>query len=186
MTIPMISPTALQQKLTAGEPAEVIDVRSGAEFQAIHATPARHIPLETLNPAEWLNKPNAAPLYILCQGGGRAKTACERLQAAGLANAIVVEGGTRAWEAAGLPVVRGRQILSLERQVRIVVGAGALIGALLALTVNVKFALIPAFFGAGLLFAGLTDKCGLAVLLARMPWNKGTGPVQSCSVKRPA
>jgi hypothetical protein len=46
-------------------------------------------------------------------------------------------------------------------------------GAALALTVNPKFALIPLLTGGGLLFAGLTGTCALALLLAKMPWNRG-------------
>ena len=90
-----------------------------------------------------------------------------------------MEGGTLAWEQAGYPVVRGRKTMSLERQVRIAAGGIAFVGAVLALSVDAWFAGIPAFIGAGLVFAGVTDTCGMGMVLARMPWNRrGT----SCSV----
>jgi hypothetical protein len=84
-----------------------------------------------------------------------------------------VEGGTQAWIDAGLPINRGQsRILPLMRQVQITVGFLAAGGALLTLTVNKLFAIIPLVVGSGLLFAGLTGFCGLALLLAKMPWNK--------------
>jgi rhodanese-related sulfurtransferase len=89
------------------------------------------------------------------------------------ANVINVEGGTEAWLAAGLPVVRGKKVMSLERQVRIAAGAIVLAGAIAALvTGNVYFAGIPAFVGAGLMFAGISDSCAMGLLIAKMPWNQ--------------
>ena len=40
------------------------------------------------------------------------------------------------------------------------------------ITGNVYLAGIPAFIGAGLTFAGVTDTCGMGMLLAKMPWNQ--------------
>jgi rhodanese-related sulfurtransferase len=95
-----------------------------------------------------------------------------RLVAAGVANVVNIEGGTLAWEEAGLPVVRGQKMMSLERQVRIAAGALVLIGVILGWLVDPTFAGLAAFVGAGLVFAGLTDTCGMGMLLARMPWNR--------------
>lgn len=77
-----------------------------------------------------------------------------------------------AWEAAGLPVVRGKKAISLERQVRIAAGLLVLLGAILGFFVNPSFIGISAFVGAGLVFAGITDTCGMAMMLAKMPWNQ--------------
>ena len=86
---------------------------------------------------------------------------------------VLVEGGTQAWIDAGLPVNRGEsKVLPLMRQVQITVGCLSAAGAALALAVNPWFALLPLITGCGLLFAGLTGFCGLALLLAKMPWNK--------------
>ena len=85
---------------------------------------------------------------------------------------VNVEGGTAAWEAAGLPVVRGKKTISLERQVRIAAGVLVLVGSALGYFVHPYFIGVAAFVGAGLTFAGVTDTCGMGMLLARMPWNQ--------------
>jgi hypothetical protein len=111
-------------------------------------------------------------LYVICRSGNRGKQACHKLETAGL-NMVNVEGGTLAWEAAGLPVIRGtRKVISLERQVRIAAGFLAIVGAVMAMVVHPYFAGLSAFIGAGLMFSGITDTCGMAMLLARMPWNQ--------------
>jgi hypothetical protein len=74
---------------------------------------------------------------------------------------------------ANLPVTRcAVKVISLERQVRIAAGAIVLSGVLLACLVNFNFIWLSGFVGAGLIFAGITDFCGMGLLLAKMPWNK--------------
>ena len=90
-----------------------------------------------------------------------------------------VEGGTQAWDAAGLPVIRGQKAISLERQVRIAAGSLVLTGAVLSHWVHPWWIGLSGFVGAGLIFAGITDTCGMGLLLARMPWNN----VASCNTK---
>jgi hypothetical protein len=84
----------------------------------------------------------------------------------------VLDGGVNGWVAAGFPVVRGPGKLSLERQVRIAAGALAAVGGILGAFVNPLFGLLAAFVGGGLVFAGLTDTCGMAMLLAKLPYNR--------------
>jgi rhodanese-related sulfurtransferase len=156
--------------------AEVIDVRTPAEFAEVHAEGARLVPLDQLDPRAILGARNGAaaePLYLICKTGGRAAKACERFEAAGFSNVLSIEGGTAAWEQAGLPVVRGTsRVISLERQVRIGAGALVLIGVVLGWLVHPVFYGLAAFVGAGLVFAGVTDWCGMGMVLARMPWNR--------------
>ena len=83
-----------------------------------------------------------------------------------------VEGGTLALAEQGLPVVRGKKTISLERQVRIAAGSLVFIGSILGGLVNPLWFLLSGFVGAGLVFAGITDTCGMAMLLAKMPWNQ--------------
>ena len=161
--------------MAAGQAACLLDVRTPAEYAAAHVPGTRLIPLDELDAAAFCRERNgnAAPVYVLCQSGGRACRAIEKLERAGLQGCVLVEGGTQAWMDAGLPVNRGpSRVLPLMRQVQITVGFCSAAGALLALTVHPRFAIIPLVVGSGLLFAGLTGFCGLALVLAKMPWNK--------------
>ncbi len=130
------------------------------------------LPLSALDPSkvrEMMSGKSAG--YLLCRSGGRAKQACEKLQAAGLDNLFVVEGGVDAWAAAGLPVNRGRATMSLERQVRIAAGFLVFTGSALGYFVNPTWIALPILVGSGLMFSGITNTCGMGMLLARMPWN---------------
>jgi rhodanese-related sulfurtransferase len=158
-----------------GKPVELIDVRTPVEFREIHAEGARLVPLDRLDPVALMTGRNgtaAEPLYLICRSGSRARQACERFLAAGHDNVVCVEGGTLAWEQAGLPVKRGKKAMSLERQVRIAAGLLVLVGSALGFFVHPYFIGLSAFVGAGLVFAGVTDTCGMGMLLARMPWNQ--------------
>jgi rhodanese-related sulfurtransferase len=179
-----ITPAQLKAALDSG-PIELVDVRTPAEFEELHAVPARNVPLDQFDPRQFLAARTRAdaPLYVICRSGQRAARACKQLVACGCENAVVVEGGTLAWEQAGLPVVRGKKTMSLERQVRIAAGSIVLIGVVLTLAVSPYFALLSGFIGAGLVFSGLTDTCGMGMLLARMPWNR-VGGSDSCSAGR--
>jgi len=170
-----ITPQELSQ-LRQNDPAlELIDVRTPAEYREVHVEFARNVPLDQLDPQaiQAARNGNAErPLYVVCRSGSRGKQACEKLLAAGMTNVVNVEGGTLACETAGLPVVRGHKTMSLERQVRIAAGSLVVIGAALGFWVNPYFIGLAAFVGAGLVFAGITDTCGMGMLLARMPWNQ--------------
>ena len=174
-SIEVITPSELSQRHAAGD-VEVIDVRTPAEFQEVHAViVSANRPLDSLDPNEIMRGRNGSrdqPLYVICRSGSRARTACEKFLADGYENVVNVEGGTAAWEAAGLPVKRGKKAVSLERQVRIFAGSLVLLGALLAWFVHPSFVLLSGFIGAGLVFAGVTDTCGMAMALGRMPWNQ--------------
>jgi rhodanese-related sulfurtransferase len=166
---------------------ELFDVRTPAEYRELHAEPARLVPLDALDPEAIMRSRGGggdAPVYVICRTGVRGKKACEKFLAAGYRDVVNVEGGTLAWEQAGLPVVRGTKAMALERQVRIAAGSLVLLGTALGAFWHPVFLGLAAFVGAGLVFAGVTDACGMAMLLARMPWNQagGTGPQQpSCS-----
>ena len=172
MSVTTISPQQLHDKLTAGTPVELIDVRTPAEFGEVHVSFARNLPLTELEPAQFTGRHVSEPLYVICRSGSRANQACQKLAAAGVANVVNVEGGTQAWEQAGLPVKRGQKAISLERQVRIAAGALVATFGVLAVLVHPYFAWAAAAVGGGLVFAGVTDTCGMALVLARMPWNQ--------------
>jgi rhodanese-related sulfurtransferase len=168
-----IEPRQLHDLIQTGRHIELIDVRTPAEFREVHIPFARNVPLDRLDPAAvrgGLADP-AQPVHVVCRSGNRAAKACEQLAAAGL-DVINVAGGTQAWEQAGLPVTRGKKTISLERQVRIAAGTLVLIGIALGAFVHPALYGLAAFVGAGLVFAGITDTCGMGLLLARMPWNQ--------------
>ena len=117
--------------------------------------------------------------YVICRSGGRGRRACEAFQAAGFTNVVNVEGGTLAWQRAGLPVVRGKGSMSLERQVRIAAGSLIVLGSALGAFVHPASLALVATVGAAQVFAGVTDGCGMMTMLAKMPWNrprKASGP----------
>jgi rhodanese-related sulfurtransferase len=152
----------------------LVDVRTPAEFREVHAQGAQLVPLDVLDrrAVEAARGTNAGPVYLLCASGIRATKAAEKLRNAGLDEVVVVEGGTNAWAAAGLPVIRGRKTIPIERQVRIGAGTFVLAGTALGRFIHPAFYLLAAFVGAGLVFAGVTDICGLAIVLAKAPWNR--------------
>lgn len=168
MNIIKVSPQAAYDAQCQGK-VDIVDVRTPGEFNALHADGARLVPLDQFNPSAI--KPGR-PVYLICKSGGRAAKAWQACVDAKVIEVACVDGGTDAWVAAGLPVIRGRGVISLERQVRIAAGALVLLGAALAWFVHPYFLALPAFVGAGLVFAGLTDTCGMGMLLARMPWNR--------------
>lgn len=184
--ISTIHPRELAELRAAGKHVALLDVRTPLEFREVHVDFASNLPLDQLDPEavrENFQLAASEALYVICRSGSRGKQACEKLASAGI-SVINVEGGTLAWEAAGLPVVRGPKAISLERQVRIAAGSLVLLGAVLALTVHPYFVLLSAFIGAGLVFAGITDTCGMGLMLAKMPWNRsgGEGTGATCKV----
>jgi rhodanese-related sulfurtransferase len=167
-----IMPFQLRTSLTAQPSLPVIDVRTPVEFAEVHVPSARNVPLDELKPGSLQLQKNQ-PVYLLCRSGQRAAKAAEKFTKEGFLKPIVVEGGTLAWIEAGLPVTRSAvKAISLERQVRIIAGAIVFAGVLLAQFVDARFIWLSGFIGAGLVFAGITDFCGMGLLLAKMPWNK--------------
>lgn len=178
-----IAPHDLHLATKGDRPVLLVDVRTPSEFEEIHAVAAVNHPLDRLDPKAVLAARAAAglsdadPIHLICRAGPRAEEAARRLGAAGVGPLVLVQGGTTGWEQEGLPVVRGeRKVISLERQVRIAAGLLVLGGVLGGAFVDPHLYILSGFVGAGLVFAGVTDRCGMAFLLGRMPWNQ----VRSC------
>ncbi len=173
-----ISPQRLHALRSAGEQIELIDVRTPAEYRAEHAEGAKLLPLDEINPHSIIERTQTPelgrdqPLYLVCQSGSRAQEAATRLIETGLPNVTLVEGGTEAWDRAGLPTQGCGKGISLERQVQIAIGVLLLMKVFLGFTLSeLFFAAIPVI-GAGLIFAGITRWCGMARLVAMLPWNR--------------
>jgi len=164
----------------------LVDVRTGAEYRAQSVAGSVLAPVQSLDADVFLKEhPDAKEreLLIICRSGSRARMAAEKLCAAGMQNLAVVEGGIQAWAGAGLPLEKGEsKVLPLDRQVRIVIGLAVLAFGVLGFAVHPGFALAAAAMGGGLAFAGATDWCPLALVVAAMPWNKGRSA--SCPLKQ--
>lgn len=170
---PVLDPLALARLLAERPATRLLDVRTPGEFDAEHITGAYNVPLDTLGEhGPEIRAGVTGPVILVCRSGQRARKAEEALKAAGMLDLHVLDGGMAAWVAAGLPVRRGAPRMSLERQVRIVAGALAATGGLLALLVDPRWAIAPAFIGSGLVFAGVTDTCTMGLLLAKLPYNR--------------
>ena len=175
-----ITPGQLHYEQLYGHRPAVLDVRTHAEYRAGHIPGAKLLPIQEFDPeavTEHLGRPHAGhqeTLYLTCQAGPRAQAAAERLQQAGFHNLALIEGGTKAWEDAGLPLVRQGRTISLERQVQIAIGSLLLFKVLLGFSVHELFFALTAVIGAGLIVAGTTRWCGMAELIARLPWNRSS------------
>lgn len=170
---PVIQPQELAALIAAEPGIRLLDVRTPGEYETAHIAGTYNVPLDLLpeHGAE-IRASVDEPVVLICQSGQRARKAEEALRSAGMPHLHVLDGGVTGWIGAGHPVIRGAERMSLERQVRIVAGALAATGGILALLVHPLFALLPAIIGSGLVFAGVTNTCGMAMLLAKLPYNR--------------
>jgi len=183
MPIKTVDAATLKSWIESGE-AVVVDVREPAEHAAENISGATLVPLGGISKSK-LPKTGGKKIVVHCRSGKRSTSACEKLLAEDPSLEIYnLEGGISAWASAGHAVkTSGKFFLPLDRQVQLTIGLGVLIGSLLAYFVNPLFTILTGFFGAGLTFAGASGHCGLAMVMAKMPWNQGCGAVNSCSVK---
>ncbi len=187
MTRPESSPSVISPAEVHSSQVEVLllDVRTPGEYAAAHIEGAVLHPLDRLDPAVVTQLAvGKSRTVVICQSGKRAMQAAETLKTAGHSAVAVLGGGVNAWDAAGLPLIHGQGVISLERQVRIAAGMLVLTGALLGFFVNTGWIALSGFVGAGLIFAGITDTCGMGMLLARMPWNQGGSCGTCCSARK--
>jgi rhodanese-related sulfurtransferase len=165
-----ISPAEAKAMLAQG--AVMIDIREADEHAREHIPGAKLAPLSAGAP----DAPRNGVLIYHCRGGNRTQANAAMLKEAAegaACEAYLLEGGIEAWKAMGLPVTQNKKApLEIMRQVQITAGGLALIGAVLGFTVHPGFHALSGFIGAGLLFAGASGWCGMAKLLAVMPWNR--------------
>ncbi len=173
MPIQTISPAQLSQRLGHAQPLCLLDVRTPAEFAQLHAAGATNLPLADLQAESPLPETDGS-LVLLCQSGARARAAAQLLASRGeRRDLLILQGGTPAWQEAGLPVIHGKtQGWSLERQVRLVVGCLVLLSVLLNRMGLESAIYLAAFVSVGLIVASLTNTCAMGLLLAQMPWNR--------------
>ncbi|MBB1246178.1 rhodanese-like domain-containing protein [Streptomyces durbertensis] len=155
----------------------IIDVRTPGEYASGHLPGALNIPLDQL--------PRALPdlrvaaergdVLVVCASGARSENACRVLAEHHIPTATLA-GGTGAWAAEGNELRRpdgpARTTWAMDRQVRLAAGSLVLLGLALAVLVHPAFQLLSAGVAAGLVFSALTNTCGMAALLARLPHNR--------------
>ena len=168
MSVKTISPAEAHRLIESG--ASLIDIRQPDEHSRERIAGALNVPLDRLSK-------DAAPGDVLifhCRSGMRTAQAGDKLaEAAAGRDCYIVDGGISAWGNAGLPVekVRGAPI-EMQRQVMIAAGGLVLIGTSLSLFVAPGWIWLAMAVGAGLSFAGISGFCGMAYVLATMPWNR--------------
>src|SRR5271166_794437 len=164
---------SLREMLNASALVRTLDVRSAAEFATGHVPGAVNIPMEQIEPR--MEDLPPGPLVLICEGGQRAEIVAGWL--AGRREVTLLEGGTRAWRNAGYPLVACAPCRwTLERQVRLIAGSIVLAGTLLSVLISAKWVYLAMLVGAGLTFAGVTNLCGMAILLAKMPGTPNEKP----------
>ena len=149
-----------------------INVCTPAEYKEKHIAGVTNIPLRDLA-GHVTQLQNKSTIYIHCRSGNRSQQAVETLQKLGITAELVnVEGGILAWQEAGFKTKSLTSRLPIMRQVFIGAGSLVLLGLVLSYFSSSYFLLIPLFVSLGLLVSGITGWCGMALLLANMPWNK--------------
>ena len=175
--IPIITPSAVHQMMREGEKVPLIDVRSPAEYADSHVAGAISMPLDEVDAervsARFSNRAGTStPLYLICASGRRAEQAGRKLKAQGLTRVALVDGGIQAWAAQQLPLQRKSRLPSLERQSQVAVGALILLMLAKGSLLHPLFYALVGLLGVGLIWSGITARCSLSALLARMPWNR--------------
>ncbi len=150
----------------------VVDVREPGEYAGGCIPTATSLPLSKFDPLQLPTSQNKQ-VVIYCQSGRRSHQAAQKLLAAGQHQFLELENGINAWNHAGYPVQKAKNApISLMRQVQIVAGSLVVTGTVLGAFVSPWFLLLSGFVGSGLVFAGITNTCGLAMLLAKLPYNQ--------------
>lgn len=150
----------------------LVDVREPGEYAGAHIPGAVLMPLSTFDPDQLPT--DAHKIRVLyCRTGNRSEHAAQRLIDVGIEPVLHLAGGIEDWQHRDYPVyVRARAPISLMRQVQMIVGSLVLLGTMLGVLVSPWFLLLSGLVGAGLLYAGLSGNCMMALLLTRLPYNQ--------------
>lgn len=149
----------------------IIDVRTPKEYKEKHIPGSFNIPLSEIHRYKDELKGVKKNVAFLCRTGSRASEACDILKKHDM-DSRVVDGGIQAWESEGFEITYGPKTWSLERQVRLGAGGMVALGAALGFAINPYWHILSGFVGLGLVFAALTNTCGMAFMLSKAPWNK--------------
>jgi len=171
--ITALAPETLRTWIHQHQDLMVIDVRSAAEFEAMHIRGSYNVPLPLLSEhTDELATRLGSRVVLVCQSGARAEQARQRLGKAGMEGAYVLTGGAPGFAAVGGDVVRGKNRWDLERQVRLTAGSLVVLGLAGGKLISPKVRLLAGAIGAGLTFSAATNTCAMGKALSAMPWNK--------------
>lgn len=153
----------------------VVDVRTPGEYAAGHLPGALNVPLDRLDSAlPALRRIPDGQLLVVCASGARSENACRVLAEHGI-QAMTLTGGTQGWAQRGhelhRPASSPRATWSMERQVRFTAGSIVLVGLGLGL-LHPAGQLLSAGVAGGLVFSALSNTCGMAALLSKLPHNR--------------
>ncbi len=180
--IKKITASELKNLLSGGAAVEVVDVREPVEFQSEKLKGSKNTPLSALG-KKAIDVSKHQIIYLMCRSGNRASQAAEKLESLGYENVLVIDGGLEECKRQGIAVEIGSvKVWALDRQVRFAAGALVLAGIFLSWVLHPAFIGLSVFVGAGLVFSGVTNTCGMGMLLAKMPWNQASPA--SCSLKK--
>lgn len=169
-----INANELRQLLDQDPALQLLDVRSGSEFESAHIPGSVNVPLDALKRvSEEIAKADAS-FVLVCQSGSRASQAHTQLTAAGKHRLAVLDGGIAAWQNTDGELTRGAQRWVMDRQVRL--AAGLLVLSAVVASVAVPLLVVVAgFVGAGLTYSAISNSCAMATVLSKLPYNRATG-----------
>jgi rhodanese-related sulfurtransferase len=155
----------------------LVDVRSPSEFADGYVEGSVSLPLDQLDVARLQRrvadpKLKQTPVYLICASGVRSEQAYRQLAEQGLEQIAVVTGGTQAWRSERLPMGKTGSGWSLERQTQVALGVMLLAVLAKGLLLHPVFLALIGAVALGLIWAGVSARCSLTALIARMPWNQ--------------
>ncbi|WP_416309724.1 rhodanese-like domain-containing protein [Spirulina sp. 06S082] len=166
-----IAPFTLQEWLDRDIVA-LVDVREPSEYIGEHIPGAKRVSLSNFDPAK-IPQEQGKNLVLYCRSQNRSQQAAKQLLAAGWTEIYELQGGLNAWKSANYPVkINKNAPISLMRQVQIVAGSLVVTGTILGAFISPWFLILSGFVGSGLVFAGVSNTCAMAMLLAKLPYNQ--------------
>ena len=166
----------LNEQLNSAHPPRVVDVRTPAEFETAHIAGSYNVPLDILRQhhAEIIRH-LPGDVVLVCKSGQRASQAKDLLSKAGVESGRVLDKGFTGWESRDLDVERGTERWDLERQVRLVAGS-IVLSSVVGSVVVPQLKWLAAAIGGGLTYAAVSNTCGMAAALSKLPYNRGANP----------
>lgn len=166
-----IKPETLKQWLDQNQ-VTLIDVREPSEYATERIHGATLVPLSQFD-INQIPLETGKTLVLQCQSGKRSAQAAQQILASGVEIVIHLEGGLNAWKQLGYATQINKNMpISMFRQVQIVAGSLVLMGTVLGVVLSPWFLILSGFVGAGLVFAGVSNTCAMAILLAKLPYNQ--------------